>query len=417
MILGTLGSDKSVTTLDAIMTEIFTGIKPDEIRIYREEESKDKEFYAKLESVLKLLGVNAKVVEVVIGDTFSAWKEKMTSEKIDILDVTPGRKYMAYAAAEYSSAKEVRYAYLKRETEGYRVFGYVSPKEIKVINLRDGSEISYTQPTIQGGDANSKLNPIGLTAFYNLLSLSGKVNILVGGDELDNNDNYAKMCLIRAGYRVFEEENKIEELAKQGYYFLADTNVYINLGFRIQKITKGRLLASRSAYNELSNKTKNTQKQSDTIIFDIGMYTYTKIHRTPPIISEYKPQGDIPLINEARILKDNIVDQIAIITGDVQVANRAQSQKVKSILLSQLKPSNEGNIGELLFCLSYQSQYYDLHDPNSIKKEVEITLDGRRIAILRPYIVNEGVVNVIVKDPRYNYAKLVEELSSIISRQ
>lgn len=35
MILGTLGSDKSVTTINAVMTEVFAGVKPDEIRIYR----------------------------------------------------------------------------------------------------------------------------------------------------------------------------------------------------------------------------------------------------------------------------------------------------------------------------------------------------------------------------------------------
>ncbi|WP_158011700.1 hypothetical protein AB1303_00920 [Saccharolobus solfataricus] len=48
MILGTLGSDKSVTTVDAIMTEIFTGIKLDEIRIYREDANTKPDFVTKM---------------------------------------------------------------------------------------------------------------------------------------------------------------------------------------------------------------------------------------------------------------------------------------------------------------------------------------------------------------------------------
>jgi len=37
MIFATLGSNKLVTTLDAIMTELFTGIRPDKILILSEE--------------------------------------------------------------------------------------------------------------------------------------------------------------------------------------------------------------------------------------------------------------------------------------------------------------------------------------------------------------------------------------------
>lgn len=417
MILGTLGSNKAITTTDAIMTEIFTGLKPNEIRIYREEENKYKEFSAKLESILKLLGINAKVKEIVIGDSFSAWKEKMSSKTIDVLDVTPARKYMAYIAASYSKASEIRYAYLKKESEGYRVFGYVPLQEIKVINMRDGSQISYSPPLTQGGELVSRLDYEGLTAFYNLLSLHGKVEIEIGGDVLDfkePQDDYVEKCLTRAGYKVFEEEKIVEELANQGYNFLADTNTYINLGLRLDSITRKRLLASKSVYNELSYKTKDTQKIGDAIIFDLGMYTYTKIHKTPPITSDYKHGGDIPLINEARILKENVLDQIAIITADEKLANRAQSQKVKSVLLSRKKPSEQGNIGELLFCLGYRSHYMAKED--LIKTDVKLLIEGKEVATIRPYILHEGLVDVQVKNPKLNYAKLVEELQRMIPR-
>ncbi|WP_162268489.1 hypothetical protein AB1303_00915 [Saccharolobus solfataricus] len=47
------------------------------------------------------------------------WKNKISNEKINVLDITPGRKYMAIIGSNYVQADEVRYAYLKDERKGY----------------------------------------------------------------------------------------------------------------------------------------------------------------------------------------------------------------------------------------------------------------------------------------------------------
>ncbi|ARM76831.1 hypothetical protein [Acidianus manzaensis] len=418
MILATLGSDKSVTTIDAIMTEIFTGVKPNEIRIYREESDPRQNFSEKLKDTLKLLGIDSKIREIVIGDKISDWKDKMSNEEIDILDITPGRKYMAIVANNYSKAKEVRYAYLKEERKGYHVFGYVSPLEIKVYNIRDGKEVNYEPPSTLDGDEISFLNSEGLTSLYNLLSLHGKLNILVGDEDLnldkpDIRDDYINNCLIRSGFKKYDEEKDVEKYEKQDSFFLADTNTYIKLGNRLGWLTKGKLLASKSVYNELLNKTKNTQKEGKTILFHLGMYSYTLLHRNPPI-SEFNKSGDIPLIEEAKKIKDNISEQLVLITADRQESYVAGSNKVKSIFLNTLK-DGKGDIGELLFCLTYRSEYTDPHD--NAKKELSIELNGEETVKILPYQLHEGKSKVVTKNKELNYAKVIEKLYEIVKNQ
>lgn len=411
MILGTLGSDKSVTTINAIMTEIFTGIKPDEIRIYREEGDSKLNLSENLRYVLNLLGINSRIKEIVIGNKISDWMNKMKDEKIDVLDVTPGRKYMAIISTNYSQAEEVRYAYLKDERRGYHVFGYVSPSEIKLINIRNGKEISYDPPlTVKDEDEISTLDREGLLALYNLLSLFGKVDILVGGESLnDIDDEYVQTCLTRSGFKEYEEEKEIEEFANKNYYFIADTNVYIKLGHRLGYLTKGRLLASRSVYNELLNKTKNTQKETKTILFHLGMYSFSSLHKNPPV-GEYSRSGDIPLIEEARKIKDNIADPIVLITADKQVSYVANSHMVKSIWLNTIR-NGKGDYGELLFCLSYRREY--MNSTDYTRKDVILQLEDKEIVKLMPSSLGSGLTKVQTIDKKRNYAIMIKKLQEI----
>ncbi|AWR98000.1 hypothetical protein DFR86_10940 [Acidianus sulfidivorans JP7] len=425
MILGTLGSDKSVTTVDAIMTEIFTGLKPNEIRIYREEPNSKQDFPTYMKDALKILNIEAEIKDVVLGSGILEWKNKISNEKINVLDITPGRKYMAIIGGNYIKADEVRYAYLKNERKGYHVFGYVPLSEIKVYNIRDGRKIGYDPPLTkkcEGEECVSSLDSEGLTALYNLLSMHGKIDVRFGDESIfdltrDNNleDEYFDNCMIRSGFKRFEEERKIENT--EGF-FIADTNVYIKLGNRLGYLTKGRLLASKSVYNELMEKTKNTQKQGNAILFYQGMYSYRSLHKNPPV-SDYNRTGDIPLIQEARKIKENIPEKLTIITADKQLSYSALSQGVNVIFLHNLRnnsegPEKSGNIGELLLCASYRREYTSEYDRE--KKDLILTINDKEILKIEPSSPYNGFSIIKTLNKEFNYAKLIEKLYKIISQ-
>ena len=90
MILATLGSSRLVTTLDAIMTELFTGIKPDRILILSEEARE-----LDLTNITKPFGINAETKVLELGVGINSWREKVRDISMDVADITPGRKYMA----------------------------------------------------------------------------------------------------------------------------------------------------------------------------------------------------------------------------------------------------------------------------------------------------------------------------------
>ena len=83
MILATLGSNKLVTTLDAIMTEIFTGIRPDKILILSEE-ARDLD----LTGVMKSFRINAETKVLELGVGINNWREKVKDISIDVADIT-----------------------------------------------------------------------------------------------------------------------------------------------------------------------------------------------------------------------------------------------------------------------------------------------------------------------------------------
>jgi len=223
--LATLGSDKSVTTINAIMTELLTDIKPRKVIILRETPS-NKDIRDGLRKALSYLGIEAEIQEKVIGEGVTNWRVKVSEKDVDVFDITPGRKYMALVSAEYSKAKEVRYIYLKNESEGYRIFGYVPFQKLKIFNMRTGEEIKLSQPPITKTlDSKSRLDIESLTALYNILSLHGNVKVKVGERYVEEEeDEFIELCKSRAGVIVYEEE---EEIVKaEDAFFLADTNVY-----------------------------------------------------------------------------------------------------------------------------------------------------------------------------------------------
>lgn len=414
-ILATLGSDKSVTTINAILTEIFTGLNPNKIIIFREDSPK-KDIKG-MEKVLKYLGINASIEEKVIGEGIKLWREKIRNEEINIFDITPGRKYMALSATYYSRAEEIRYVYLKDEREGYHIFGYVPFEQLKVINVRTGDEISYDPPLTQNvNEAESLLDVDSLRAFINILGLHGKVEI--NGIDLENPDQVEEICLFRSGKYKYEEEKDIVKEAERGSLFLADTNVYIRLGNRLRSLvhTKKygfRLLSSKNTFNELYNHTaQDTQKiDENKVKFILGMLSYRSLH-VPPITSQVRSSGDMGLINEALEIKKNVEDNVVLITADKALGLTAQSKGLRTIILSKVrKEIGEGDIGELLFCLSFYNDYL-----SDIKRTIEILLNGSKIAELHSYYhLQERRVKVRVVDKRYNYPKILEILSEILA--
>lgn len=392
MIFATLGSNKLVTTLDAIMTEIFTGVKPDKILILSEEARR-----IDLSEVMKAFGFNVETENLELGIGINAWRDKIKDIEIDVADITPGRKYMAIAVLNYSKAKEVRYAYLKEESKGYNIFGYVPLQEITVYDVRNGVSIPYDPPkTVENLPRKVEIDVESLEALINLYSLLGNV---------DYGEDFEEICRLRSGDIRFKEEEEIMRDVKNRYFFLADVNVYVFLGERLGKITWSkefgpRLLASRSTYNELLSHTTSTQKGEDPK-FHLAMSSYRRIHKQVPV-SESSRGSDVALIKEARALKKELPDPLALITADGGVGTSGTSQGVKVILLHD-KVKGQRNVGELLFCESFY------------KNNIEISVNGEPFArILKSKFPNERKVTVETLKAEYNYAYVLSKLEEIM---
>ena len=419
MKLATLGSNKSVTTINAIMTELLTDIKPSEIYVYRESETKEP-LYG-LKDVLKMLGISSEIHEKVIGEGVTPWREKISQDSIDIFDITPGRKYMALISANYSHAGEVRYVYVKEEeNQGYKIFGYVPFEKLKIFRINDGKEIGINPPpyTIGSLDKEAILDVDSLTALYNILKLHGEVKLKIGFDYVDDmDDEFIKICEIRSGRLRYKEEEKIKEYLKLDTIFVADTNVYINLGNRIRKLfyekEKGfALIPSASVYNELEEKLESTQKgDNKLVVFRLGMDTYKSVHRSliPEVekteAGEKRKSGDVTLKEEAERLKGALPHNVMIVTGDKGIF--ISSHSVKTLQLKELYSSKDYDIGEFLYCLSFSEYYYE----GRKKLKIELNEEGKEVVEIT---TNEDYkVRVRTLDPKYNYAKVLESLREL----
>ena len=387
MILATLGSNKLVTTLDSIMTELFTGIKPDKILILSEEARE-----LDLTNITKSFGINAETKVLQLGVGINEWKEKVKDISMDVADITPGRKYMAIAVLNYSQAKEVRYAYLREEAKGYHVFGYVPLQEITVFDVRRGTSVPYEPPkTIPNLPRKVEIGVESLKALVNLYSLLG---------EVDYDENFEELCKLRSGGVRFREEEKVREYVRKGYFFLADVNAYVFLGERLAEITWDRdngprLLPSRSTYNELLRLTKSTQKGEDPKFF-LAMSSYRRIHKQIPV-SEFNRGSDVALIEEAKALKRELPAPLAVISGDQGVRRSGVSQGVEVILLYD-KTKGQLDVGEFLFCGSFY-------------KDIMISVDGEPFAkVLKSEFPDERKVTVETLKPEYNYAYVLSQL-------
>ncbi|AAK41599.1 PIN domain-containing protein [Saccharolobus solfataricus] len=429
--LATLGSDKSVTTINAIMTELLTDLKPTQIIILRESPP-HKRIEDNLKKALSYLGINVEVKDIVIGEGVKTWREKISEYDPDVLDITPGRKYMALTTANYSKAREVRYVYLKNENEGYRVFGYVPFNEIKIFNMRNGEEIKFRHLplTTAGDELDSELDIESLTALYNILSLHGEVKIKLG----DNNyiddqkgDEFIELCKTRSGMRTFREEEKILDIIKkEDALFVADTNVYISLGNRIKRLfydrEKGfRLIPSTSVYRELKSKTQGTQKDPNLIKFILGLQTFKEVHL--PSISQLEDRlknqsyGDVELKKEVNRLKTAIPTNVYLVTMD-QSLGLSASTEIKPIVLKTTTYHDRFDMGEYLNCLSYYHQYYNYKNGFNAKinKQLILELNGNNVVKITNTLTGEPKVDIKTLDKRYNYAKVLEVLKNTISQ-
>jgi len=401
MILGVLGSDKLVTTTNAILTEIFTGIRPiDKIIILSEE--KTKRDYTKLKEIVKVIGINSEIEEIELGKGLKSWREKLKNVDIDVADITPGRKYMAYSIIAYSKAKEVRYVYIKEESKGYHIFGYIPFNEMEVVNMRTGEKINFDPPqTIKGLPNDNELSTTATDALINIYSLLGKVTIENHYREIqefeisDPKDENEELCLLRSGFLRYKEEDEIKNEAQKGSFFIADTNTYIKIGPRLKFLTYSkigyRLLASRATYNELQNKTSSTQKDEKLYRFYMGMESYRSSH-TPPI-SEDRRFGDTNLLEESKRLKSELPDKLVLITADVMLANSARSKGVSTILLRNVN-KGKGDIGVYLNCVKYFTQ-------NSIMVE------GKKVAEIPKVREYEEKIRVKTIKEELNYPFLL----------
>ncbi|ABP95328.1 MULTISPECIES: PIN domain-containing protein [Metallosphaera] len=399
MILGTLGSDKSVTTINAVMTEVFAGVKPDEIRIYREDSTKHE--FQGLQEALNLLSLSPQIKEIQVGEDLEAWRNHMSSEEIDVLDVTPGRKIMALASANYAKAKEVRYAYIKYESEGYRIFGYVPFNHLKLLDLRTGGSVKLDPPPVKKADSRSSLTRESLTALYNILSLHGKVEIEPSVEDVEDDE----VCKRRSGFVRFSSEDLVSKKAEEGL-IVADTNVYINLGNRLGELARRgrelRLIPSSRVHDELLGKIENSSKDPRLPRFILGLESYYQIHRVPPRSTQGN-YGDKRLLEELRFMKMYVDEKVVFVTGDRELGNKASAHADTVIL--EGRREDKGDWGTYLECLG-KLQFKG--------RNPEIRVNGETVVVIEkspnPSLNTDYRTVVKTLRPDLNYAKVLEAL-------
>ncbi|MBW9141653.1 MAG: hypothetical protein K1T65_08245, partial [Candidatus Aramenus sp.] len=417
--LAVLGSDKLVTTTNAILTEVFTGFIPDEIVVLSETAHK-KDISPLSDLVSMFSDAKVKLREEVVGKGVEKWREKVSSLNVDVADVTPGRKYMAIAVYTYSKANEVRYVFLEKESEGYRVFGYAPFNEIKVFDLRTGRDVPFSPPQVKrcGSDV-SYLSNDGLRALINVYSLLGKVGLIIDGEEVSleeltdliNRNRYGgemgvnayELCATRSGLLVFKEEEEVRKKVDCNTFFVADTNVYVSLGKRIGLITYSkehgrRLIPTRSVFNEIENKLETTQKGDEKLkVFQLASLSFRSLH-APPISSNVRGSGDMPFISETASLKA-FLPHVVMVTRDQGVARAAQGKGIEVVLLKDLVRGSLEGIGEFINCLSLMG------------KKVRLTLNGEEEAIIESQVTASDRVKV--KD-KLKYACVIERAEEFI---
>lgn len=166
MKLAVLGSNKLVTTTNALLSEIFTGLIQDHVTILSEE--RPEKDYSYMKDLVFLFDVEPAIELRKVGRGIGAWRNEASSLAVDVADVTPGRKYTAIALYVYSKASEVRYFHVEDERSGYRVFGYIPFQQVEVYNLRSGGKIPFDPPEVKGGaELTSLLSLDSLRAFLN----------------------------------------------------------------------------------------------------------------------------------------------------------------------------------------------------------------------------------------------------------
>ncbi|QXJ32049.1 PIN domain-containing protein [Saccharolobus shibatae] len=418
--LATLGSNKSVTTINAIMTEIFTDVKPTKIEILRETPP-SRDIRQGFKKALNYMGINAEINDVMIGVSVNKWRDEIKKYEYDILDITPGRKYMALTSANYGKANQVRYIYLRNESQGYRIFGYVPFEEIEIFDIRNGNEIKISNPPhTTVNDRNSTLGIESLKALYNILSLYGEVRIKIGRDYVEemNDDKIVELCKMRSGMISFEEEKRIKDsLNKEDVYFVADTNVYINLGNRIRELFWGqekgfRLIPLLAVYKELSEKLNSTQRDEKLVVFRLGMAAFKNVHLAlvPQLEDRLSKIGDVEVMNEVKKLKSALPNNVVLVTMDKNLASNI-SLNVKTITLEKRVTNKQYDMGEFLHCLSYYPQY---SFNKGIRKDLYLELEGKDVAKISYNTEDLLTVNVETLDIKYNYAKVLEVLKDVI---
>ncbi len=427
--LGVTGSNKLVTTLNSILTELFYGLRPKRITIISEEKHEEA-FIKKIRDALVALGINVEVDEIVIGKDPGEWAERLKGREnsFSVIDITPGRKYMSIMLSKLNS--KIRYVYLKEESEGYRIFGYVSPKKVEVWELyprpRVINKMEQPKPSKEGRETILKSDSI--TAFINILDAIGEVTIRpkrrnsisdytpnwydveVGNKdkmvEAIMKDQTFNLCASRSGMIRFKGEDEVKEKIEDGANICFDTNVIISIGHRIfDDIGNKRYLSIPlfSVYNELKNHSMNYQRNKTdrkTMLFILGLYSFNKMYSA--MRSPSKSSGDVPIIKEVTSLKVSSLRPV-LVTMDKSLGERAGLSRIEYIVIDRSKPryleNPRGSIGKLLSCLSSFS-------------DVSIEVNGEEVATIvnrsSEFQFSHDGAHIIPTSKDFNYVEMLK---------
>lgn len=169
---------------------------------------------------------------------------------------------------------------------------------------------------------------------------------------------------------------------------------------------KINLLASKTVFDELVGKVVSGSKDPKLWKFSLGVESYRDIHKIP-FTKGGQSYGDRSLIEEIRNIKSNVQDQVILLTGDRELSTKASTLGIKTIFLSQ-ETQGHMDYGEYIYCLSRSGR--GLRKPT-------ISVDGKDVVEIRENPGTElGITQVVTKDMRYNFAKVLELLQEIMRR-
>lgn len=360
--LGIVGSPSIRVVLNSLGLELLSGLIPDKIVLFVEDESVGRVLVDYVSRVTGVLENKPSVEYVVLGRDFSRWFNPGVD--VDLIDITPGRKIHVLGLYAYASEYEVpvRYAYVLDERRfGYKYFGYAPPYAIRLLEVTRGHvyplELKATEPPVEASSSEFSVDPRVIHAYVNILrsqadkvvirTCSSKAILSVRYEPVieDVMESYSdkrkwacsiedlEWCLDR-GKPVRIDLEVLKECVSRGCSIVVDTNILV-LGLLDEIATytpKNLLEIPPPVMSELTLFLEAKGRALETHIPRIlGLLELWRHGLTTTISHE---RGDQAIARHAQRLKSER-KCVCMITADKNLALLAKSMGINPVLVEQ----------------------------------------------------------------------------------